>query len=61
MDFIAEIENSLYLLHKIGFDFLASKPLARRLEAIAVNLHVVSFLLGVKRSIDAAAKRRVRA
>ena len=58
---VAEVEDSLDLLHKIDFEFLASEPLARRLEAIAVNLHVVSFLLGVKRWNGAAAKRRVRA
>jgi hypothetical protein len=28
-------------ISKIDFEFLASEPLARRLEAIAVNLHVV--------------------
>ena len=48
MDFVAEVEDSLDILHKIEFEFLASEPLARRLEAIAVNLHVVSFLLCVK-------------
>ena len=45
---VAEVEDSLDLLHKIDFEFLSSEPLARRLEAIAVDLHVVSFLLGVK-------------
>ena len=49
---VAEVEDSLDLLHKIDFEFLASEPLARRLEAIAVNLHVVSFLLGVMGEID---------
>ncbi len=42
---VAEAEDS----HKLDFEFLASEPLARRLEAIAVNLNVASFLLVVKR------------
>ena len=58
---VAEVEDSLDLLHEIDFEFLAPEPLARRLEATAVNLHVVSFLLGVKLWNSAAAKRRVRA
>jgi hypothetical protein len=44
---VAEVEDSLDLLHKIDFKFLAPEPLARRLEVIAVNLHVASSLLGV--------------
>ena len=45
---VAEVEDSLDLLHKIDFEFLASEPLARRLEAIAVNWHGCSFLLVCK-------------
>ena len=44
---VAEVEDSLGLLDKIDFEFLSSELLAGRLEAIAVNLYVVSVLLGV--------------
>ncbi len=47
----AEAEGSIDLLHEIDFEFLVPEPLARRLEATAVNLHVVSFLLAVAREI----------
>ncbi len=48
LDAIAEAEDSLDLLHKIDFEFLASEPLARRLEVIAVNLHVAKMFIAAR-------------
>ena len=42
---MAGVEDSLDHLHKIDFEFLASEPLARRLEAIAVDLHVATMFI----------------
>ena len=48
VDRVEEAEDSLAPLHKIDFEFLAPEPLARRLEAIAANLHVATMFIAAR-------------
>jgi len=49
VDRVEEVEDSLAPpLHKIDFELLASEPLARRLEAIAANLHVATMFIAAR-------------
>ena len=60
VDRVAKVEDALDLLHKIDFEFLASEPLARRLEAIAVNLHVAEMFIAAGSDFSITSRHRDR-